>query len=249
MLRYDKSYYFSGLANDRPRYGPGPGRAVSQHALDKGRIGLEPLGLKADGAQLVHGEIGQRVLEGRELAAAILGEDGGNGLAGKGRIDAHEVLGLGPALEARGLRGQGVRIGLGLADLAGDRLGVVGQVEAEDVAKLKAIQKEIHEHFIALVKARRGDKLDSRESALFTGEYWTGSRARELGLVDAIGDLRETLRARYGEKVQTPLIVDRGFLGRKMPGVALEGLFASPSLAEDFVATLEARALWSRYGL
>ena len=121
--------------------------------------------------------------------------------------------------------------------------------KAEDVAKLKAIQKEIHEHFIALVKARRGDKLDSRESALFTGEYWTGSRARELGLVDAIGDLRETLRARYGEKVQTPLIVDRGFLGRKMPGVALEGLFASPSLAEDFVATLEARALWSRYGL
>ena len=121
--------------------------------------------------------------------------------------------------------------------------------KAEDVAKLKAIQKEIHEHFIALVKARRGDKLDSRESALFTGEYWTGSRARELGLVDAIGDLRETLRARYGEKVQTPLIVDRGFLGRKMPGVALEGLFASPSLTEDFVATLEARALWSRYGL
>ena len=51
--------------------------------------------------------------------------------------------------------------------------------------KLKAIQTEIHESFIALVKARRGAKLDSRESALFSGEYWTGQRGRELGLVDA----------------------------------------------------------------
>jgi serine protease SohB len=119
----------------------------------------------------------------------------------------------------------------------------------EDVAKLKAIQKEIHEHFIALVKSRRAEKLDSRESALFTGEYWTGSRARELGLVDGIGDLRGTLRARYGEKVQTPLIAERGFFGRKTPGVALEGLLAGPSLTEDLVGTLEARALWARYGL
>lgn len=121
--------------------------------------------------------------------------------------------------------------------------------KAEDVAKLKAIQKDIHEHFIALVKSRRGDKLDSRESALFTGEYWTGSRAKELGLIDSIGDLRGTLRARYGEKVKTPLIVERGFFGRKTPGVGLDHLFASPSLAEDFVSTLEARALWARYGL
>jgi serine protease SohB len=119
----------------------------------------------------------------------------------------------------------------------------------EDVAKLKAIQKEIHEHFIALVKSRRAEKLDSRESALFTGEYWTGSRAMELGLVDAIGDLRGTLRARYGDKVQTPLIVERGFFGRKTPGVALDGLLSGPSLAEDFVGTLQARALWARYGL
>lgn len=121
--------------------------------------------------------------------------------------------------------------------------------KAEDVVKLKAIQKDIHEHFIALVKSRRGDKLDSRESALFTGEYWTGSRAKELGLIDSIGDLRGTLRARYGEKVKTPLIVERGFFGRKTPGVGLDHLFASPSLAEDFVSTLEARALWARYGL
>lgn len=120
--------------------------------------------------------------------------------------------------------------------------------KAEDVAKLKAIQKEIHEHFIALVKSRRGERL-SPESALFTGEYWTGNRGKELGLVDSLGDLRGTLRARYGDKVKTPLIVERGFFGRKTPGIGLDGLLANPSLAEDFVSTLEARALWARYGL
>ena len=94
----------------------------------------------------------------------------------------------------------------------------------EDVERLKAIQHEIHESFIALVKARRGGKLDSRETALFSGEYWTGQRGRELGLVDAIGDLRGTLRERYGEKVRTPLIAERGLFGRRTPGVSRSDL-------------------------
>jgi serine protease SohB len=122
----------------------------------------------------------------------------------------------------------------------------------EDVERLKAIQSEIHEGFIALVKERRAGKLDSRESALFTGEFWTGSRAKELGLVDAIGDIRSALRERYGEKVRTPLIVERGLFGRRSPGVSrggFEALWQGPSFAEDVVATLEARALWARFGL
>ena len=81
----------------------------------------------------------------------------------------------------------------------------------EDVERLKALQREIHESFIALVKERRGAKLDSRETALFSGEYWTGQRGLELGLVDAVGDLRNVLRERYGDKVRTPLIAERGF--------------------------------------
>ncbi|MSP45015.1 MAG: S49 family peptidase [Xanthobacteraceae bacterium] len=96
--------------------------------------------------------------------------------------------------------------------------------KAEDVERLKAIQREIHESFIALVKARRGDKLDSRESALFSGAYWTGQRGRELGLVDAVGDMRAVLRERYGEKVHTPLIAERGLFGRRVVGVSRGGL-------------------------
>ena len=121
-----------------------------------------------------------------------------------------------------------------------------------DVERIKAIQQEVHENFIALVKARRGDKLDSRETALFSGEYWTGKRALDLGLVDAIGDLRGTLRQRYGEKVRTPLIAERGFFGRRTSGIGhrgLDALLGATNVAEDAVSALEARALWARYGL
>jgi hypothetical protein len=71
-------------------------------------------------------------------------------------------------------------------------------------------------------------------------------------LVDRIGDLRGVLRERFGDKVRTPLMADRGFFGRRLPGVGRAGLGLlgdAPDLAEDVVATLEARALWARYGL
>jgi serine protease SohB len=120
----------------------------------------------------------------------------------------------------------------------------------EDVQRLKAIQNSIHESFIALVKERRGAKLDGRETDLFSGEYWTGIRGREFGLVDSIGDLRGTLRERFGDTVVTPLIADRGWFGRARLGVGGLGVLRGhPSLAEDVVSALEARALWARYGL
>ena len=119
----------------------------------------------------------------------------------------------------------------------------------DDVARLKNLQREIHDDFIALVKSRRGDKLSGPENELFSGEYWTGRRALALGLVDAIGDLRSTLRARFGEKVFTPLVTaERRLFGRRIWGVGGSAL-GQGSLAEDMISALEARALWARYGL
>jgi serine protease SohB len=123
----------------------------------------------------------------------------------------------------------------------------------DEVEKLHAIQRDIHEGFIELVRSRRGSKLDSRETALFSGEYWTGRRGLELGLADTIGDLRGVLRERFGDKVRTPLIADRGFFGRRVPGVGagagLSSLWGGGNLADDVIAALETRALWARYGL
>jgi serine protease SohB len=118
----------------------------------------------------------------------------------------------------------------------------------DDVERLKKLQRDIHDDFIALVKSRRGGKLSGPESDLFSGEYWIGKRALELGLVDAIGDLRSVLRERFGDKVVTPLVaVDRGLLGRRVFGV---GSSLDPSgVGDGLVSALEARALWARYGL
>ena len=122
----------------------------------------------------------------------------------------------------------------------------------EDVARLKTIQREIHDTFIALVKDSRGGRLKGEEGYLFTGEYWAGERAVKLGLVDAIGDLRTVLRARYGDKVQTPVIAPpTGLLsnlaGRKPgAGAALPGFIG---FSEDLISSLEERAIWARYGL
>jgi signal peptide peptidase SppA len=119
----------------------------------------------------------------------------------------------------------------------------------EDVEKLKAVQKEIHEGFIDLVKQSRGARLKGPEKTLFSGEYWTGKKAVELGLADGTGDLRSTLRARFGDDVVTPLVsAGRGWLGRVQPGV-LEPLLRRADLPEEIVSALEARALWARYGL
>src|SRR6201747_1897209 len=124
----------------------------------------------------------------------------------------------------------------------------------EDVARVKALQREIHAIFIALVKQSRGDRLKGGDDVLFTGEYWAGETSISLGLADAIGDLRSILRARYGDKVKTPLIAPAsgmlsGLLGRKSAGAAVLGqLDGIGGLPEELISALETRAIWAKFG-
>jgi signal peptide peptidase SppA len=118
----------------------------------------------------------------------------------------------------------------------------------DDVSRLKALQREIH----ALVKGSRGARLKGADDVLFTGEYWAGDTSVSLGLADAIGDLRSTLRARYGEKVQTPLIAPAsgmlsGLLGRRSPG-AISAWENAANLPEEVISALESRAIWAKFG-
>ncbi|MEN3378739.1 MAG: hypothetical protein V7604_4094 [Hyphomicrobiales bacterium] len=122
----------------------------------------------------------------------------------------------------------------------------------EHVARLKTIQQDIHTSFIDLVKSRRGAKLNGADGDLFSGEYWAARKGIEFGLVDRIGDLRSTLRERYGDKVETPLVAaSRSLFGRTAPGVSAEigNLLERPALTDELISSLEARALWARFGL
>src|ERR1700732_3513976 len=122
----------------------------------------------------------------------------------------------------------------------------------DDVARVKALQGEIHAIFIALVKQSRGTRLKAADDVLFTGEYWAGEDSVSLGLADAIGDLRSTLRARYGDKVSTPVIAPAtgmlsGLLGRRSAGTlaSLEGVSGLP---DELISALESRAIWAKFG-
>jgi signal peptide peptidase SppA len=124
----------------------------------------------------------------------------------------------------------------------------------DDVERVKALQREIHAIFIALVKQSRGTRLKGADDVLFTGEYWAGETSISLGLADAIGDLRSTLRARYGDKVLTPVIAPAtgllsGLLGRKSAGAGtLSELDGFAGLPDQVISALESRAIWAKFG-
>jgi signal peptide peptidase SppA len=114
----------------------------------------------------------------------------------------------------------------------------------EDVERLKRLQAEIHDGFKDWVRQRRGAKLKGDDSLLFSGEFWTGKRGLELGLVDNLGELRAVLQQRYGAKVHLPVVATRrGLLSRFGLGSGIE------SIGPATLAALEERTHWQRFGL
>lgn len=129
--------------------------------------------------------------------------------------------------------------------------------DPDDVKHLETIQKEVHEGFKALVRDRRKDKLKGDEADLFSGAFWTGQQALERGLIDGIGDMRQVLRERFGEKVRFRVVGEQRQFWRRMRGAGdindlAQALGHGPdpsSIAEGFAASLETRAIWARFGL
>ncbi len=127
---------------------------------------------------------------------------------------------------------------------------------AEDVARLEELQRNVHDVFIGVVKERRAGKLKGPEEELFSGTFWSAAKALDYGLIDGVADLRSKMRTLHGDKVRlraVPLTTG-GLLSRfrRLPGFGAasnDGFAFSPSLADDVVSAIEARALWSRFGL
>jgi signal peptide peptidase SppA len=117
-----------------------------------------------------------------------------------------------------------------------------------DVARLQALQQDIHRAFKEHVCHRRAGKIDAADASLFSGEVLTGRMALDRGLVDGIGELRAVMRARFGEKVKLrPFGAERRrwSLWRRVPFAAYEPAAAIAELAD----WIEARLLWARFGL
>ena len=123
----------------------------------------------------------------------------------------------------------------------------------EDVERLKALQLEVHETFIDIVKERRSAKLKD-DPDLFTGLFWTAKRGVELGLVDGLGDMRSILKDRFGPKTKLQLITQpRGLFGRRL-GIFGSSAGHSPAdiagaAVDGLLDAVEQRSLWGRFGL
>ena len=121
--------------------------------------------------------------------------------------------------------------------------------DPEDVARLEALQAEVHDSFKDMVRVRRRGRLAADESVLFTGEFWSGKRAFELGLVDGIGEARTTLRGIHGRRTRLVSVpVSGSWLKRKLPAGGHIGDVATDWPGE-LLAAMEERALWQRLGL
>ncbi len=139
---------------------------------------------------------------------------------------------------------------------AGARKGILDPFSPErpeEVELLKSLQRDVHDSFKDIVRERRAGKLKADEDALFNGEFWTGRRALELGLIDGIGELTAVMKERYGERVRfRPVGPRQSWLKRKL-GAAWPGRGAAASqagaIAGDLLAAVEERALWGRFGL
>lgn len=131
--------------------------------------------------------------------------------------------------------------------------------QPEDVAALVEMQQDIHESFKVMVRKRRAGKLKGKDEELFEGAFWSGAKCVEYGLVDGIGHLRPTLRAKFGPNVRLQTVTPQagwlrrkfGFQGSAPSGDVAEDLVArlSPRLVDDLLAAVEERAFWQRFGL
>lgn len=110
---------------------------------------------------------------------------------------------------------------------------------ADDVARLKRIQSQMHGAFMDHVRTRRGDRL-SDDADLFDGDIWLGQSAVDVGLADGIAHLRPKLQELYGKKVVLPVY------GMRQP---LLSRFTGAAIAGDLVSMLEERSAWGRFGL
>lgn len=125
----------------------------------------------------------------------------------------------------------------------------------EEVKRLKRIQEIVHQDFIALVKESRGSRLTAPDDALFTGEFWSGRQALELGLIDGIMDMRTKMRSIYGDDVKLKLVSRERSFFRRATGLGLSvsgaeyGISFAKGFADDLISALEERAIWARFGL
>ena len=116
----------------------------------------------------------------------------------------------------------------------------------ESIQILKSAQKDVYESFKNLVRERRKDQLKKSDEELFNGAFWSGKTAVDIGLVDAVSDMRSTMKTKFGDKIKFINIEPKkkGFIKE-----LLSSKFGRLNLASDLIDKIEERGIWSKFGL
>ena len=111
----------------------------------------------------------------------------------------------------------------------------------EDIERLKNIQLDLHKDFIEVVENSRSEKLKKDLGIeLFSGEFWSGRKAKELGLIDGIGNADKILKEKFGDDVIIKKFEkQKGWIARKL---------SSESHTDKVISIIEERSIWQRYG-
>ena len=110
--------------------------------------------------------------------------------------------------------------------------------------RLKNIQEQIHENFISYIELRRGSKISKKDfDEVFSGLFWVGEKAIELGLADGIGSINDIIiNEKFGKKAKIKFIDQKkSFLQRKLSTSLIN--------TDEIIEKIEEKAMWSKFGL
>ncbi|MBM3924971.1 MAG: signal peptide peptidase SppA [SAR202 cluster bacterium] len=209
-------------------------------------LDIDSPGGAVGGAEVLHARI-TKIAEAKPVVAFVrsMGASGGYYLAcaaskiitlPSSLVGSIGVIYLRPAMQEL-LEKLGVNLTVYKGGRYKDMTGFWRGPTPEEDDKFRSLIAEIHDNFIDVVA--KGRKMPpERVRELATGEIFTGRRARDLGLVDEIGDFDRALEiaGRMGDVQPRPLYIrpKRGLLER------MAGRFGR-GMAAGVAAELEAR--------
>ncbi len=114
-----------------------------------------------------------------------------------------------------------------------------------DVKIIYGIQHDIHDNFKSVVLERRKDRLKAKNDAIFNGEFWSGKKAKELGLIDEIGDLYTIINQKFDNKCNIVKVVSESSWLKKKLGINI----SANDFIDSAVAKVEEKITFNRLGL
>lgn len=121
--------------------------------------------------------------------------------------------------------------------------------EQDNIEILKQAQKDIFDNFKDLVRKHRGEKLTKNEEEIFTGAFWAGKTALDLGLIDGIADMRKKMQEKFGEEVEFIEITNKKSFIKSLISEKSAGVFDLGDLVAKVLNQIEERVSFGKFGL